>query len=230
MFGVLELATRRYVTLWFPRHRRPRSSEPPATSTRSITSSWNTTAMAGKRSSTQPPPMNGRNTSRPTTTRLCPRFTLSRTARSTRRSRCHPGSDSDTVVVTRERSIAVPSAINAGTGGQRLSRSLYRCAGEVPDPPYGRCRSRTGCSTGDRDARRRRTVPANQRVGSSRWKPPTEPRATSCRSSGVRRTGSSLTITGDVPHWTRCLDSMRIPAPLVRSVDDNNNTLTVSYA
>lgn len=137
------------------------------------------------------------------------------------------------VVVTRERSIAVPSAINVGTGG--VNDYLVPSTGlqeRFQTRPTGGVVAAPDVRTGDRDARRRSlTVPANLN-GLAQWVEATY------RTQGdivqvIRSPENgviSLTITGDVPHWTRCLDSMRIPAPLVRSVDDNNNTLTVSYA
>jgi hypothetical protein len=136
------------------------------------------------------------------------------------------------VIITKERSIAVPSAINMGTGG--ANDYLVTSTGlqsRFENAPLGGVVAAPDVRTGDRDARRRSlTVPANLN-GLAQWVEATY------RTQGdiVQVTKSpeggviSLIITGDVSHWTRCLDSMRIPVPLLRSVDDNNNTLTVSY-
>lgn len=136
------------------------------------------------------------------------------------------------VVIARERSIAAPSTIKVGTGG--VNDYLVAATGlqsRLEGAPPGGVVAAPDVRTGDRDARRRSlTVPANLN-GLAQWVEATY------RTQGdiVQVTKSpeggviSLVITGDVSHWTRCLDSMRIPVPLVRSVDDNNNTLTVSY-
>ncbi len=136
------------------------------------------------------------------------------------------------VVITKERSIAAPSTIKVGTGG--VNDYLVAATGlqnRLEGAPPGGVVAAPDVRTGDRDARRRSlTVPANLN-GLAQWVEATY------RTQGdiVQVTKSpeggviSLIITGDVSHWTRCLDSMRIPVPLLRSVDDNNNTLTVSY-
>ena len=136
------------------------------------------------------------------------------------------------VIIARERSIAVPSAIKVGAGG--VNDYLVPATGlqnRLGGAPPGGVVAAPDVRTGDRDARRRSlTVPANLN-GLAQWVEATY------RTQGdiVQVTKSpeggviSLIITGDVSHWTRCLDSMRIPVPLLRSVDDNNNTLTVSY-
>lgn len=136
------------------------------------------------------------------------------------------------VIITKERSIAVPSAIKVGTGG--INDYLVAATGlqsRLEGAPPGGVVAAPDVRTGDRDARRRSlTVPANLN-GLAQWVEATYRtqgdivQATKSPEGGV----ISLVITGDVSHWTRCLDSMRIPVPLVRSVDDNNNTLTVSY-
>ncbi len=136
------------------------------------------------------------------------------------------------VIIIKERSIAVPSAIKVGTGG--INDYLVAATGlqsRLEGAPPGGVVAAPDVRTGDRDARRRSlTVPANLN-GLAQWVEATYRtqgdivQATKSPEGGV----ISLVITGDVSHWTRCLDSMRIPVPLVRSVDDNNNTLTVSY-